>query len=83
VKKHLPWYTSDAVAVAVPLPQTQYKNTFAERASVYLGSMLIGLSLAIFVAIGIVMNQDALMSGAQELYKLLPESANGLTLLTF
>ena len=82
VKKHLPWYTA-AAAAAEPLSQTQYKDMFAERTSVYLGSMFIGLAMAVFVALGIVMNQETLMSGAEELYKLLPKSTNGLTLLTF
>lgn len=82
VKKHLPWYTAVALA-AEPLSQTQYKDMFAERTSVYLGSMFIGLAMAVFVALGIVLNQEALMSGAEELYKLLPDTTNGLTLLTF
>lgn len=83
VKKHLPWYTAVALAEPLPLSQTQYKDMFAERTSVYLGSMFIGLAMAVFVALGIVMNQETLMSGAEELYKLLPKSTNGLTLLTF
>jgi len=76
VKKHLPWFTTVAEAVQ-DVKQTQYGT----RA--YVGSMCIGLAMAIFVAFGIVMNQELLMSGADELYKLLPDTRNGLTLLTF
>lgn len=83
VKKHLPWYTAVAVSEPLSLSQTQYKDMFTERTSVYLGSMFIGLAMAVFVALGIVLNQDTLMSRAEELYKLLPKSTNGLTLLTF
>lgn len=80
VKKHLPWFTTVAAAAAVQdVKQTQY----GVRARAYLGAMFIGLAMALFVALGIVLNQETLMSGAEELYKLLPDTTNGLTLLTF
>jgi hypothetical protein len=76
VKKHLPWFTTVAAAEQ-DMKQTQY----GIRA--YLGAMFIGLAMALFVALGIVLNQETLMSAAEELYKLLPDTRNGLTLLTF